>query len=86
MCCFEVYIFKTFPTDVYLSLNGGVIPNHGYLDISDIGSTDTTALLCNTNRPPPPGSTISGGDCLYQTEREYLMRVFQDSTETEAPW
>ena len=32
------------------------------MDISDIGSTDNTALLCITNRPPPSGSTISRGD------------------------
>ena len=49
-------------TDVYLSLNGEVIPNYGYVEISDIGFSDTTALLCHTNRPPPDGSTISGGD------------------------
>ena len=47
---------------MYLSLNGGVIPNQGYVDISDIGSTDATGLLCNTNRPPLPGSINSGGD------------------------
>ena len=44
-----------FPTDVYLSLNGEVIPNHGYVEISDIGSSDTTALLCHTNRPADIG-------------------------------
>ena len=36
---------------VYMSLNGVIIPNHGYLMTSDIGSTDNTALICNTNRP-----------------------------------
>ena len=30
--------------------------------ISDIGSTDDTALLCHTNLPPSPGSTNSGGE------------------------
>ena len=30
--------------------------------ISYIGSSDDTALLCHTNRPPPPGSVHSGGD------------------------
>ena len=48
--------------DVFFRLNGAVIPNHGYVAISDIGSTDDTALLCVTNRPPPSGSTTSGGD------------------------
>ena len=58
------YTFLNFPTDVYLSLNGDIIPNHGYVDISDVGSTDATALLCYTNRNPPPGSTISGRNWL----------------------
>ena len=39
---------------MYITLNGVYIPNHGYVMISDIGSTggDTggTALICNTNR------------------------------------
>ena len=30
--------------------------------ISDIGSTDNTALLCITNRPVLPGGRNSGGD------------------------
>ena len=48
---------------VYLSLNGSIIPNHGYVVISDIGTAgDNTALLCHTNRPPPTGSGNSGGD------------------------
>ena len=47
---------------VYLSLNGDIIPNHGYVMISDIGSTDNTALLCITNKPAPPGDVNSGGD------------------------
>ena len=48
---------------VYLSLNDRVIPNHGYVVISDIGTAGgDTALLCITNRPPPTGSSHSGGD------------------------
>ena len=51
-------------TDVFLSLNRAVIPNNGHLYISDIGSTDGTALLCITNRPPPSSGNPphSGGD------------------------
>ena len=49
-------------SDVYLSLNSTVIPNHGYVEIDDIGSTDDSSLLCHTNFPPPPGSANSGGD------------------------
>ena len=46
---------------MYLSLNGDNIPNHGYVVISDIGTTDGTALLCNTNYLPDGGAN-SGGD------------------------
>ena len=49
-------------SDVYLSLNGTIIPNHGHVDINDIGSTSDFALLCHTNRPPYPGGVTSGGD------------------------
>ena len=46
-------------SDVYLSLNGVVIPNNGYVIISDIGTAgDDTALLCHTNHPADtPGGT-----------------------------
>ena len=50
---------------VYLSLNDDIIPDHGYVVISDIGSTDDTALICHTNHPPPyNGIGHSGGDWL----------------------
>ena len=32
------------------------------MEISDIGFTDDSALLCHTNFPQPPGSPNSGGD------------------------
>ena len=48
-------------TGVYVSMNGDIIPNHGYLVVDDIGSTDATALLCNTDRPPY-GAGDSGGN------------------------
>ena len=55
-------------TDVYLILNGTIIPNHGYVAISDIGSTDESALLCHTNQPPAPNKTTSGGDWFAPDE------------------
>ena len=48
-------------TDIYLSLNGVVIPNHSYVMISDIGFTDETALLCNTNLAPSDDQSYSEG-------------------------
>ena len=59
---------------VYLTLKSDYIPNHGYVMISDIGSTDDTALICNTNRfgnrTTTPGSTYfhSGGDWFAPDE------------------
>ena len=47
---------------MYLSLHGVIIPDHGYVVISDIGSTNYAAILCHTNHPPPPGSANSGGE------------------------
>ena len=53
-------------TGVYLSLNGRVIPNHGYVVIGGIGTAgDGTALLCITNHPADSGTMNnpnSGGD------------------------
>ena len=59
------YQYLVLLTDVYLSLDGTVIPNHGYVEISDIDSTDDSALLCYTNRPATLGNSPnfqSGGD------------------------
>ena len=56
-----MHFYVTF-AGVYLTLNDKFIPNHGYVVISDIGSTDGTALLCHTNHPPPFGSQHSRGD------------------------
>ena len=50
---------------MYLRLNDDIIPNHGYVVISDIGSTDDTALICHTNRPATLNNNAhSGGDWL----------------------
>ena len=52
-CVFRTSVELFTPSiDVFLRLNGAVIPDHGLLNISDIGSTDETALLCITNGPP----------------------------------
>ena len=60
--CISTYNMIFMITDVYLSLDDSVIPNHGYVEISDIGTAgDDTALLCITNRPPT-GSGHSEGD------------------------
>ena len=36
---------------VSLSLKGAAIANDGYVDVDDIGESDTDALLCHTNKP-----------------------------------
>ena len=50
--------------DVYISLNESdvIAPNHGLVMISDIGSTENTALICNTNRPAINNTRHSGGN------------------------
>ena len=62
---------------MYLSLNDVIIPNSSYVGFSDIGSTENTALICNTNRPVihninkrhsggnwygPTGTRVNGND------------------------
>ena len=68
--------------DVFLSLNGVVIPNHGYVDISDIGFRDYTALLCHTNRPgtpntgnwyAPDGTRVDGTDAGVTRNRGSMV-------------
>ena len=59
--CFHLNIYSIINIDIFFSLNGNIIPNHGYVAINDIGSTDNTALLCITNRPLP-NSGNSGGN------------------------
>ena len=51
---------------VYNSLNDNIIPDHGYVVISDIDyvGTGRTALICHTNRPVQGGSVHSGGDWI----------------------
>ena len=67
-----MYVHIYLDSDVYLSLDGGVIPNHGYVVIDDISMpdevTDPTPLLCHTNRPPPNGWPNSGGNWISPTD------------------
>ena len=65
-----MYVHIYLASDVYLSLDDVVIPNHGYVLISDIGFDGNTGtpLLCNTNRPPPNGASNSGGDWISPTD------------------
>ena len=51
-------IIKEPSPGVFLSLDGDIISNHGYVDINDFNNP----ILCHTNFPPPTGSTTSGGD------------------------
>ena len=50
----DFHTYFSLQTDVYVNLNSDVIPNHGNVLMSDVGSTDGTALLCHNNHPPPP--------------------------------
>ena len=59
-----------FCLDVYLSLNGEIVFNHGYVLINNIGSDGNTGtpLICNTNRPPPSGKFHSGGHWISPSD------------------
>ena len=52
---------------MYLTLNGDYIPNHGYVMISDIGSTGDTALICNTNRIANISVSLSEGRMRFHS-------------------
>ena len=59
-------------TGVYLSLNNSYIPNHGYVVISDIGTSNDGALLCNTNYIPDSG--YNGGN-WYAPDGTHVRNV-----------
>ena len=67
-----MYYMISPDSDVYLSLNGVVIPNHGYVIISDIGTAgDDTALLCHTNHPADilvGGGNMHSGGAWYRPD------------------
>ena len=66
--CHKLFLPLCIP-GVTLSLNDDIIPNNGYVMISDIGSTEDTALICNTNRP----ATLStGGNTMMHSGGEWV--------------
>ena len=76
-------------SDVYLSLNGVVIPNNGYVVISDI---DDTALLCHTNSVfpvgdwfAPDGSRVFGTDVPGITSKRGSMVLRLRRTSANPP-
>ena len=77
---YSLHVCKTTTfADVYLSLGDNIIPNHGYVMISDIGSTVNTALLCHTNRPATFGTDLILEETgLHQIRLELMVLMFQD--------
>ena len=86
-------------SDVYLSMNGSIIPNHGYVVISDIGTAgDDTALLCHTNRPPesfhrghwfgPDGTTVlrnfPGVPGFRRNRGPMVVHLYRSTVSTES--
>ena len=85
---------------MYLSLNGDNIPNHGYVVISNIGTTSYTALLCNTNYIPsgtnggnwyvPDGTPVGGVGSIdvpgfSRNRGPGLVRLIRNSAATGTP-
>ena len=84
---------------MYLSLRGDIIPNHGYVEISDIGTsmTDVDSLLCITNGDAnddgsqgnwfaPDWTRVSFGYVpgLGRNRGDMVVRLFRD-TATGSP-
>ena len=61
---------------VFLSLDGDIIPNHGYVVISDIGSTASTALICNTNHPATVDNNRHSGGEWFAPDTTKVNRNF----------
>ena len=47
---------------MYLSLNDVIIANNSYVGFNGVGSTQNTAMICNTNHPIISNLRHSGGD------------------------
>ena len=62
---------------MYISLHGVSIPNHGYVAISDIGTTDDSALICHTDRLA--SGRDSGGN-WFGPNGNRVSGINQDST------
>ena len=93
LCLLFWFLVEVHSQTVYLSLNGDIIRNHGYVVISDIGSTDNTALLCHTNHPatidPVVVDVILEETGLHQMGLELVVQavyLFQDSGGIEILW
>ena len=71
---------------MYLSLHDDIIPNHGYVVISDIGSTDDTALICHTNHPATINNNAhSGGNWLAPDNLRVTGTTVPGFKRTRAP-
>ena len=84
---------------VYLSLRGDIIPNHGYVVISDIGSsmTDTDSLLCITdgvadadgpgNWFAPDGTRVNSIEVpgVRRNRGSMVVRLFRNTADTRPP-
>ena len=75
---------------MYVTLNDNAVPNHGYVEMSDIGSTDISALNCHTNHPDPhyrgdwispDGTRVSSGTVpgFRITQSPTLVRLLRTS-------
>ena len=63
---------------MYISLNSVNIPNHGYVNINDIDTTDDSALICHTNRLT--GGRDSGGN-WYGPNGKRVLGIREDTAD-----
>ena len=66
--CVNLNVFREIPfpapphTAVYLNFGGENLPTHGYVAISQLGTTEDTALVCRTDQANCcDGGNIEGG-------------------------
>ena len=73
---------------MYLSLGDRIIPNHGYVVISDIGNTFYNSLLCHTNSyqlyypdgdwfSPTNSTDIEG---FYTGTSRFVLQLYRSNT------
>ena len=76
--------------DYYVTLNSTAIPDHSYVEIRDIGSTNEAALHCHTNYSDPhstgdwiapDGTRVSSGTVpgFRTTSSSVLVRLLRNN-------
>ena len=65
---------------MYLNFGGENLPTNGYVAISELGTTEETALVCRTNRPSIDGGWLSPSGTMInpQSSQGFYSSVGSD--------